>query len=1192
MGRGIILSLQIRRNMKNILVFFSLVVIVSFAFSRPIFAYQQTQAVCYSQCLAYKFVWQGTYCYDVFADNCTEEKGNTIIKTIKFLKDVYDVVESGDNIDIPFKAMFICKPLIESCIVPNQENCHQICQQNQFVYAPDLSVGYPESSFQGVYYDEKTNQLYFKLVNNGMGYAWDIDVEATSGHTPNRDGLIQNNTQLFKEKVEHLIYLGARNGPPKSLSDNVTDFLINEAENGQYLKSFKKWLLDDQKSDKNDYNVPSYWIKAVPFTPKPGELNRVIFKVDPNQLIPEVWEQNNTFTLDIDLRPTPARYSIETFTQHIVEQTLQSFLVDFQVKNTGEESGRANVKIYDGKYQEGKTPLYQTEESIEGKSDRNFETTINIDLSSESKPYCGNTKEYTIVVADGEGNKTERSFSLPIYLGSVSGTVEDLFGKPVVGATIRATTGEEALSDKYGYHLKGITTLGKLTITATHPEFSQLSSQEVEFKYGNEFDACKEGNLIFNSVDFVLKDQDVIFTVTIKDSSGNPVTAQVLANNAASWRFNETINGTGPLPGMQPGKYLFTISAVGYKTISQDVNAVPNDQSLEFTLEKLNGRPDDTGLHLITPKLLWKKTSWTGEKIISNMSDSKNGNLLTAYVIDNKAEKSNLFFLDLLSGRQKKMASVPYALGYEGDVGLNTSYDGGTVGLNTYLGIKKDNERIMEVFDSGGNELGTTTLSKGQGGWVTSMDVSPDGFYLCPGALFNKGLYKYTQYEIEGGDYDYGRPHAAGCGYHFLRNNNIIVLCDGKQGGYCEETLAKQQVRKIGNVDEGISTTSTIFDSAFDSKTSVVRTFKKLYYFGASSWKKELKSDNMYKSVAVSPGGVYTIVTEVSGSSTLLKLKIFGNTGGDKTPDFPYKNVKFVFANDKGLFFAQVVLNQIEFYQVGEYQTEYKPQTQASPTPETMTSGLYQLINGKFNLTGNIKFENLVEGQIYMAGQNINFDMGGTNGTLHILNGTIFSVDQNHHPILLKGQLTAEFNSPSTVYAIKFDRFSMDLFKTKLNQFIAGTLSEDEYFIVQNVHTKFIVTNEQNKIGVAVENGKVKVLNDKTEKTINAGKQISIDASDTIKESLYISSKVYAIISGVLILIMVIVLFVYRKTKVGRRIIEILRKIGILVWKYLKIFVIWFWKLIKKYVPILWKGIKKVCQNLISFVINNSKKKN
>jgi hypothetical protein len=534
-----------------IIALFILISQVIFYFSKPVLAYQQTESTCYSQCLAYRFVWQGTYCHDVFADNCTEEKGNTIIKTIKFLKAVYDVVKSGDNIDIPFTAMFICKPLIDSCIVPNQQQCTQICEQNQLTYAPDLSVGHPESSFHGVYYDEKTKQLYFKLVNNGMGYAWDIDVEATSGHTPNRDGLIQNNTQLFKEKVEHLIFFGARNGPPKSFSDTVGDFLIEESLNGQYLHDFKSWLVSslDLHSDSKDYNVPSYWIKGVAFTPKAGELNRITFKVDPNQVIPEVWEQNNTFVLDIDLRPTPARYSIETFTQQIVEQTLNSFLVNFKVKNTGEESGLAKAKIYDGKYQESKTPIFEAEENISGKGENNFETTINIDLSTDSNPYCGKYKEYTIVVVDEEGNKTERSFSLPIYLGSVSGRVKDLFGKPVIGATITATTGEKALSDKYGYHLKGIAALGLIRITATHPEFSQPSFQEVEFKYGNEFDACKEGNLLFNSVNFVLKDQDVLFTIYIKDRSGNPVTAQVVASNS-DWRFNETINGTGPLPGM------------------------------------------------------------------------------------------------------------------------------------------------------------------------------------------------------------------------------------------------------------------------------------------------------------------------------------------------------------------------------------------------------------------------------------------------------------------------------------------------------------------------------------------------------------------------------------------------------------------------------------------------------------------
>jgi len=117
------------------------------------------------------------------------------------------------------------------------------------------------------------------LVNSGLGYAWEIDVEASSGHTPSRDGKISAGQQLFKEKVEHLIYLGARLGPPKSFGDIVSDFMINESLNGKYLKGFKKWLLEDQLSDSKNYNVPSYWIKAVPFTPVENELNRVIFNV-------------------------------------------------------------------------------------------------------------------------------------------------------------------------------------------------------------------------------------------------------------------------------------------------------------------------------------------------------------------------------------------------------------------------------------------------------------------------------------------------------------------------------------------------------------------------------------------------------------------------------------------------------------------------------------------------------------------------------------------------------------------------------------------------------------------------------------------------------------------------------------------------------------------------------------------------
>ncbi len=88
-------------------------------------------------------------------------------------------------------------------------------------------------------------------MNNGLAYAWNIEVEASYGHTTDRNGYIPNSQsrQLFKDTIEHLIYLGARNGPPKTPGDYVGDFLIDEALAGKYLHDFESWLLSDFKSD-------------------------------------------------------------------------------------------------------------------------------------------------------------------------------------------------------------------------------------------------------------------------------------------------------------------------------------------------------------------------------------------------------------------------------------------------------------------------------------------------------------------------------------------------------------------------------------------------------------------------------------------------------------------------------------------------------------------------------------------------------------------------------------------------------------------------------------------------------------------------------------------------------------------------------------------------------------------------------
>ena len=835
-------------------------------------------------------------------------------------------------------------------------------------------------------------------------------------------------------------------------------------------------------------------------------------------MISERNELNNTYIFEIDLRPTPASFSIESFSQELIAQTLNSFKIEFNLKNNGEESGLAQAKIYEGKYEAGKTPIYETETDISGGDDENFETQVLVDLTNEIKPYCGKYKQYTLVVFDEQGNSVEHSFTLPIYIGSVNGRVEDLFGKPVVGATVTASSGQEVMTNKFGnYHLPGLLSLGTLTVTATKPEFSKPAVKSVKLSFVNEFQACNAGNLNLYNVDFVLMDQEVSFTVTIKDKLGSLVDAHVLAVNS-DFRQEADINGSGSIPDLQPGQYTFIISAPGYKTIRQEVNAVPNDSELEFVLDKLNGRVSDDGLQIITPRLLWEETLGVSDKEIGNMVGTKNGELLVVSVANNHDKTRQLFFLNLLTGNQTAVVNVPWSVEEQRFIGLDASYDGGTVGLFIAQGAglnKQDN--LLKLFNAGGNEIGTTTLDKKM---AVSLDISPDGFYVCPFLLLDKGLHKYTDYEIRGnGDDDFKR-NPANCDDYFLRNNNVITNC---RDGLCEETLAHDLVKVIGDITN--MTGETKFDSSQDDGVIVVRTYKRLHYYGQSSWEKELDSNSRFKSVAVSVGGDYALTTFGRGAS--LELKVYDKSGIDQTPEFPYEHVNFVFANDKGMFFVSTVSNKIKFYQIGEYDTGYQPEEITPTVSEEWTSGLSYLgWAQRFYPIGTKRYADLDIGVIYKADRDLKLKLfkpfsQTLLGTLSITKNTLFSVNNNHDPVLLKGQMTADFGSPATIYAIKLDRYQLSLFQTKLNDFIHNLLPEDEYFVVQNVHTKFVVKNEANMFKVAVQTGEVKVESEDVDLKVESGKQISIDRDNNIRESVYLGTQAYLLI-GMIVLVLVL----------------------------------------------------------------------
>lgn len=874
-------------------------------------------------------MWHGDTCWDLFQNQCSSGSGGGFIQTIKFLKDVKSLLVKGDGVENVFKAFFVCKPLIEDCIAPQLRNCRDTCQIDTMVFAPDISVGHPEGSLHGVVYDENNKQLYFKVVNNGLSYVWDIDVEATYAHTPSRDQISPGN-QLFKEKIDELIYLGARNGPPKTLTDYVTDFLIDEAKQGQFFQGFKNWLLSDKTSDSKNYNVPNYWMKAVPFEPKAGELNRIVFKVDGANTINETSELNNTFTLDIDLRPTPAQFQIENFLYKRVSQTLTSFMVSFQVRNTGEESGAARVAIYEGKYETGKTPLTQTEQIVQGKNVFLFDENINIDISKEQKPYCGKLKQYQLVVTDDEGNKTVRSFTLPIYLGTVSGRVTDLFGKKIVGATVTSSSGQETkVNDSGFYHLEGVNTLGQVTITASHPKYSQPELQEVQFNIDNEINPCIAGSLAFYSVNFILKDKPVNWKVVFKDEKGNDLSGSVIASNNL-FRHTGTLDGEKVFPDLQPGEYDATFMVPGYYPQFRKVILSPPETVTEVVFEKLAGRENDEGLGVISPRLLWKKQLGDGGGFIDQMSATKNGKLLVVSLSNNKTKESRLFFIDPLSGKIIKENQIPYFVSNQKTLAIDASYDGRTVGVffNTGAPGKTDKDKVVKLYSASGAEIGTTIMGRKSS---IFLDVALDGFYLFPNALLNSSLHKYTRKEVEGvGD---GRDlQGYGSFVFFRRNGNLISHCKGSENGWCERSISDIQISKIGDT----YATPQIMDESYDGTMLAIRTHEGIYAFGQSTWSHEFRREPSFTSMSVSPGGMYIMVTGREENSAVETLKIYGNTGGDKTPGFKYDHVRFVSANDKGMFFAQVKSDKIEYYQAGAYRKDYNaPATSATDTKGT-----------------------------------------------------------------------------------------------------------------------------------------------------------------------------------------------------------------------------------------------------------------
>jgi len=149
-------------------------------------------------------------------------------------------------------------------------------------------------------------------------------------------------------------------------------------------------------------------------------------------------------------------------------------------------------------------------------------------------------------------------------------------------------------------------------------------------------------------------------------------------------------------------------------------------------------------------------------------------------------------------------------------------------------------------------------------------------------------------------------------------------------------------------------------------------------------------------------------------------LAVFDKNGNEVTPEFDYKDVRFVEANDRGIFFATVVRNEIAYYQLGKYATEYKPPEEEKSTSQTALENLqvYNEAKKKFEDTGEIAtWENLSAETLYKTGEKIT--VATSWGKLTLWSGTVFAKNGSGEPMLVWGQAEVEASSPITMVVFK-----------------------------------------------------------------------------------------------------------------------------------------------------------------------------
>ncbi len=894
--------------MKKLTIFF-LIPLLFFTQINSASAYEQTEAVCYSQCAAYKFYWKGDACWDFFSMNCGVSKTAFAGKVISMLKEA-----SKTGAGSPAAAMsavtkaLMCGAVASECIAPKLDACESTCEIRPKTYAPNLVADGGWNSAPGVAYDRSSQKLYFRVGNTGAGYAWNIPIKAEWGSTPDRDGEINSYQSLFAETADELLFMGSRQSAPKGAVDTIKDFLIDESNFTNYLSEFK--------SDAGQEYIPPVWLKEMDFEPPSGELTVVKLYVDPDDEIPETTEADNIYVYQFDDRPEPARFVVSEAELKLIGQDLTKREISAKIQNQGEEEGQVVVEIYTE--EKGTFGQVIKQETFELAGGETIDWLTQIPISFEDD-YCIWRKQFFIKVTGPEGGTHSRAVYTRGYQGNISGFVKNESGQDIVGAKIETSLGLTAETDKRGrYMIQGIKKLGSLTVTASHPDYEIQSSKEVEISIADPTNTLCNAEGLSKRVDFVLSNNPAQVSFNITDQAGNKIdSAQILAINT-DYR-QEIIDDSASL---DIGTYTFRVTASGYLPLEEEIELKSGQQTLDFTLTKLIMRNSDEGFKLIKPKLLWEKDLELGDgHSIERYAASKDGSLLVVYTVKTAEDDlGKLHFINPQTGEIINQVAPGNSGGNPG-LSLDISWDGLTVFYYTSIlaNYSRDPNRrtVLKLYSQTGEEFLSKDFDPGS---ADGFDLSPDGYYLHPGRLVNRSGHVYTQWETRGKENSTLEERFTPSSIqHFMTDNTIITKCEDEYGSQCRYDLYHNLIQTFADVGQAVS-----IDSSADGQTVAIQTNKKVFLYknGSLVWEKD-SNNRENPTVSVSPGGQYIAVMSEHSFSSNNALAVYDQKGANLIAEEDMSYTDFVTINEQGIFYVKQPWRdgrgKIQYYQLASY---------------------------------------------------------------------------------------------------------------------------------------------------------------------------------------------------------------------------------------------------------------------------------